>query len=174
MKASSLGFLTVCGIVLTALGPATGQNASAQSVATVGPVTGLEIPRYVSIKNRARARRGPSTKYKIDWVYERAHLPVKVEREFGHWRRVVDFEGQGGWIHYALLSNARYVLFTRERHEIRLRPGPNAKPVAYAQNGVVALVEECEPNWCLVRADKISGWTHKSGLWGVNDGEVVE
>ena len=73
-----------------------------------GAVTNLPLPRYVSLKGgEGNARRGPSLSHRIDWVFRHAGMPLRVTAEFGHWRRVEDQDGAGGWVHYSLLSGVR-------------------------------------------------------------------
>ena len=84
-----------------------------------GQVTNLPIPRYVSLKvKEANARRGPSLSHKIDWIYKRQNMPLEIYAEYENWRRVRDFEGLGGWVHYTLLSGTRYVLVKNELLEM--------------------------------------------------------
>ena len=84
------------------------QSASAKER---GRVTNLPIPRYVSIKtDECNVRRGPSLNHRIDWVFQRKGMPVEVTAEHGHWRRVRDRDGEGGWVHYSLLSGVRTVI----------------------------------------------------------------
>ena len=149
-------------------------SAAQEAAVSVGPVTGLKLPRYVSIKKRARARRGPSTKHRIDWVFVRPNLPVRVIQEHEHWRRVEDSEGFGGWIHYAFLSSSRYALITKDHHEIRYKPTMAGKAMAKASAGVIVALDECRPQWCLVEAGDHRGWTTRSGLWGLSEGETFE
>tara|TARA_A100001015_G_C14593414_1_gene557608 strand:- start:326 stop:595 length:270 start_codon:yes stop_codon:yes gene_type:complete len=48
-----------------------------------GQVTGLPIPRFVSVKSsKVNVRRGPSSTYQIDWVYTRMGVPLKVTAEY--------------------------------------------------------------------------------------------
>ena len=87
------------GMALAAGTPDSGKEA------TSGPVTNLPLPRFVSLKaSEANVRRGPSLDHRIDWVFRHRDMPLRVTAEFGHWRRVEDNEGQGGWIYYTLLS----------------------------------------------------------------------
>ncbi|MHA3980020.1 SH3 domain-containing protein [Halovulum sp. GXIMD14794] len=147
--------------------------APAQQEGAPGPVTNLPIPRYVSIKtSEANVRRGPSLSHRIDWVFQRRHLPVQITAEYGHWRRVRDIEGAGGWVHYSLLSGARYVLVTEDQAALRRRPDPDAQPVARAEAGVVARLGDCEREWCEITADRLTGWVRKSDLWGVDPDEI--
>ena len=96
-----------------------------------GQVTNLPIPRYVSLKvKEANARRGPSLSHKIDWIYKRQNMPLEIYAEYENWRRVRDFEGLGGWVHYTLLSGIRYVLIKNELLEMRLLPSIDAQVIA--------------------------------------------
>ncbi len=64
----------------------------------VGRVTNLPVSRYVSLKaKKANVRRGPGLSYRIDWVFQRRNMPLQITAEYGHWRRVVDRDGEGGW-----------------------------------------------------------------------------
>ena len=81
------------------------------SASDIGPITNLPLPRFVSLKaSEGNVRRGPSLTHRIDWVFQRRDMPLKVTAEHGHWRRVEDRDGMGGWIHYSLLSGTRTVV----------------------------------------------------------------
>ena len=96
-----------------------------------GQVTNLPIPRFVSLKAKeANARRGPSLSHRIDWIYKRQNMPLEIYAEYENWRRVRDFEGLGGWVHYTLLSGIRYVLIKNELLEMRLLPSLDSQVVA--------------------------------------------
>ena len=140
-----------------------------------GPVTNLPLPRFVSIKAaEANVRRGPSLEHRIDWVFQRRHMPVEVTAEYGHWRRVRDVEGAGGWVHYSLLSGARYVLVMQPETLLRNKPDAAARAVAKAEPGVVARLGECAPDWCEITAGGYTGWVGKDVLWGVAAAEIRE
>ena len=77
---------------------------------TLGEVTNLPIPRFVSMKaSEGYARRGPSQGHRIDWVFQHKNTPLRITGEYEHWRRVEDVDGQGGWMHFRLLSGVRVV-----------------------------------------------------------------
>ncbi len=146
-----------------------------QPMPATGPVTNLPLPRFVSIKtSRAFARRGPSETHRVDWIYERRDLPVRVTGEFEHWRRVEDSEGEGGWVHYSLLSGVRTVLVVNDMAALRSRPRPEAPQVAYLEAGVVARIMECDPGWCRVSIDGTRGWISRGDVWGLEPGEVLD
>mgnify|MGYP000002885892 CR=1 FL=1 len=138
-----------------------------------GPVTNLPMPRYVSLKaNEANVRRGPSLSHRIDWVFLRRDMPLRVVGEYGHWRRVVDREGMGGWVHYSLLSGNRTVIIDRDLLVLRGQPVPDATEVAMLELGVIANLGECGADWCRLRAGGYRGWAPKSALFGVAADEL--
>ncbi|MEM7643003.1 MAG: SH3 domain-containing protein [Pseudomonadota bacterium] len=147
--------------------------AWAQQAAEIGPVTSLPLPRYVSMKaSEGYARRGPSSTHRIDWVFKRRHMPLRVVGEYGHWRRVQDRDGAGGWMHYSLLSGNRTVIVEAERLALHRRPRPDAPVAAQLEPGVVAWLGECRAGWCQLEIDGIKGWAQTTALWGVAPDEV--
>ena len=140
-----------------------------------GPVTNLPLPRYVSLKaSEANIRRGPSLTHRIDWVFKRRGMPLRVTAEYGHWRRVQDRDGAGGWVHYTLLSGARTALVRAKMLDMRARPDPDAMVVARLEQGVIARLDECGETWCALSAEGYGGWTLKSALWGIEPDETLE
>ena len=138
-----------------------------------GSVTNWPIPRFVSLKaGEANARRGPSLDHRIDWVFRHRDMPLKVTGEFGNWRRVEDNEGQGGWVHYTMISGVRTVLFEADHAPLRSRPDPAADEVAEAESGVIGRLGECEHDWCRITAGGERGWVQKNQLWGVGPDEL--
>ena len=138
-----------------------------------GAVTNLPLPRYVSLKGgEGNARRGPSLSHRIDWVFRHAGMPLRVVAEFGHWRRVEDKDGAGGWVHYALLSGVRTALVTEDMVQLRNRPNPDADVVARAEAGAIVKLGECNPTWCRVSGGGQRGWVPKSAIWGVDPDET--
>lgn len=141
----------------------------------LGSVTKWPLPRFVSLKaGEANARRGPSLDHRIDWVFRHRDMPLKVTGEFGNWRRVEDNEGQGGWVHYTLISGVRTVLFETDRAPLRSRPDPAADEVAEAETGVIGRLGECNHDWCQVSAGGERGWVQKNEIWGVDPDELRE
>ena len=140
-----------------------------------GSVTNLPLPRYVSIKSaEVNVRRGPSLTHRIDWVFKRENMPVEITAEHGHWRRVRDREGAGGWVHYSLLSGTRTVIVDQDMLPLQARPDPNAMTTAKLEQGVVARLDSCNPEWCRLSVGGFRGWAPKTALWGVKPDEIRE
>lgn len=138
-----------------------------------GRETNLPLPRYVSLKApEGNVRRGPSLSHRIDWVYHGRSLPLEITDEYGHWRRVRDRDGMGGWMHYSLLSGTRTVLVEADEVALRMQPDPASPPAAIATRGVIARLGMCLRDWCRIRADGYRGWAPKSQLWGVGAAEL--
>lgn len=138
-----------------------------------GPVTNLPLPRYVSMKAaEGNARRGPSLTHRIDWVFMRRDMPLRITAEHGHWRRVEDRDGQGGWIHYSLISGVRTVIVEENMLQIRSRPDATAPVNAALEAGVIARLGTCNPGWCQIRSGGYRGWARKSALWGIGPAEL--
>src|SRR5512140_1911111 len=85
-----------------------GVAARAAGDIATGSVSGLPIPRFVSLKSdRVNVRAGPNKDQDVRWVYTRAGMPVEVTAEFENWRRIRDWEGAEGWVYHSLLSGRR-------------------------------------------------------------------
>lgn len=140
-----------------------------------GPVTNLPMPRFVSLKAaEGNVRRGPSLSHRIDWVFKHRDMPLEITAEHGHWRRVRDRDGQGGWVHYSLLSGVRTVIVERDMLALFAKPDPKTRENARLEMGVIAHLGECAPQWCRLRVDGQRGWARKDTLWGVRPDEIRE
>lgn len=164
--------------LLAAAAPAMAQTAS------VGTVTGLPTPRFVSLKaDRVNLREGPSKDNRTSWVFQRAGLPVEVTGEFEIWRRIRDAEGAEGWVLHSLLSGRRTVLIAPWTKDAEGKPLPiysradeRSAIVAYLQPGVLGSVRQCDGVWCRIHGgrDRFDGYIRQDRLWGVYPNERVE
>ncbi|SFR99681.1 SH3 domain-containing protein [Yoonia litorea] len=165
------------GVVLVCLFAQLGSFLHAQELAAgpaIGPETNLPLPRFVSLRaSEANVRRGPSLSHRIDWVFKRRDMPLQVIAEYGHWRRVIDRDGQGGWVHFRMLSGARTaIVMGAEQIPLRARPEDNAIETALLEPGVIGRLGECDPDWCRLSAGGYRGWVHRSALWGIGEAEI--
>ena len=144
-----------------------------------GPVTGLPLPRYASLKtDRVNLREGPSKDHSTKWVFQRAGLPVEITAESDVWRRVRDSEGAEGWVLHSLLSGRRTALVAPgkkgQAFKIYVRPAMTADVAAELQSGVIANVKNCDGSWCLVDGEGFKGYIQQVALWGVYPNEKVQ
>lgn len=137
--------------------------------------SGQPVPRMVSIKaTEANVRTGPGVDYPIRWVYQRLDMPVQVIAEFEKWRKIRDWEGDEGWVHVALLSSRRTVLVTAPETTMRQRAAEGSPAIARLAQGMVARIDLCQPDWCLVTVQGYDGWLKREHLWGLEPGELVQ
>ncbi len=165
-----MGLRQVFMAVLICLG-----SQSVAETPNLGPETNLPLPRFVSLKaSESNVRRGPSLSHRIDWVFKRRNMPLQVVAEYGHWRKVADRDGMGGWVHYTMLSGARTVIVDQDLLALRARPDAGAPENAVLESGVVARLGECDAKWCRLTAGGYRGWAPKNVLWGVSPDEIRE
>ena len=139
-----------------------------------GSVTGLEIPRFVSLKsNDVNLRVGPSTNYPIQLKYISQNLPVEIIDEFDVWRKARDHNGTIGWLHKSLITGERFILpgYKNEK-EINLYNRPNGKIIGIIKKNNILYQEICIINWCKVSQNKIKVWLLKKNVLGVYDFEI--
>lgn len=174
-------FLT--GFSIAAMAVLLSSQQSALAVGEIrGGVTGLPVPRYVSLKSdRVSLREGPSKDHRISWVFQRAGLPVEVTGEFETWRRVRDAEGTEGWVLHSLLSGRRTALvvpWARNREEtipLYSRADERAPLVARLTPNVLASVRSCAGSWCRITVPgEHDGFVRQDRLWGVYPNESVD
>ena len=139
-----------------------------------GSVTGLEIPRFVSLKsNNVNLRVGPSTNYPIELKYITQNLPVEIIDEFDVWRQARDHNGKIGWLHKSLIKGERFILTGyKNENEINLYNRPNGKITGVIKKNNILDLKRCILSWCKVNHNKIKGWLLKENVWGVYDSEI--
>ena len=169
----------VCAAFLAAFAPlsvpGTALAESGAAETGLGPVTSMPLPRFVSLKaSEGNARRGPGLSHRIDWVFRHRDMPLLITAEFENWRRVEDRDGQGGWIHYTLLSGVRTVIVDTDLEPLYARPDTGSAQNALLEAGVIARIEECTLDWCRLSAGGYRGWAPKTALWGVGADEILD
>ena len=146
------------------------------SNANIGKETGLEIPRYVSLKSDdANIRVGPSKNYPIEIKYIIKNYPLKVLEEYEDWRKVKDFKENIGWIHKSLISGIRTgIVLSNDNKTIKLLNTLNGNVIGEIGNGNIVFLEKCKIDWCLVSLDDYEGWMDKNYIWGVKEKEIIK
>jgi len=152
------------GTLATVALPTTARAADAPRVTP----SGLEVPRYVSLKyDRINARNGPDEAHRLLWVYRAKGLPVQVVAETREWRRICDPEGGLSWVHKRVTDGRRTVM--------RIQPAPlallasprdGARISAWLRGRSTANLDKCEKGWCRLKAEGSRGWARESEIWG--------
>ena len=146
------------------------------SNANIGKETGLEIPRYVSLKSDdANIRVGPSKNYPIEIKYIKKNYPLKVLDEYEEWRKVEDFNRNIGWIHKSLISGIRTgIVLSNDNKNINILNTLDGNVIGEIGNGNIVFLEKCKIDWCLVSLDDYEGWVDKNYIWGVKEKEIIK
>lgn len=143
-------------------------------------VTDLPLPRFASLSaDKVYVRSGPGKRYPVRWEYTYKGLPVEIILEFDHWRKIRDNEGQGGWVHRALLSGKRNAIVAKSPNgeistPLYRKPMLGSQMIAKAQNGAIVDISACNLSWCEISASGYSGWIEKKFLWGVYPKEEIK
>ena len=171
---SSFAALIALACVAIASAPAQSEDEAA------GAVSGLPVPRFVSLKaDKVNLRAGPTREHDVTWVFTRAGLPVEITAESENWRRIRDSEGTEGWVYHSLLSSRRTVLVApwskkEETFSLHQSGDANARVTAQLQPSVLASVKTCDKKWCRIFGDGFDGYIEQERLWGVYPNETVE
>jgi SH3-like domain-containing protein len=143
---------------------------------TKGSATGNPLPRFASLRtDEVNLRRGPGTRYPIDWVYKRRDLPVEIEREFEVWRLVTDPDGTKGWVHQATLTGRRSFIVTGAERVLRHEASDTSAPVARLKPGVIGHIRSCDggSDWCQMQVGEYRGYLKREEFWGALPNEAI-
>jgi SH3-like domain-containing protein len=171
---TTLAACVLGGIVALQARPA----QSAGEVAT-GSVSGLPIPRFVSLKSdRVNVRSGPNKDQEVRWVYTHAGMPVEITAEFENWRRIRDWEGAEGWVYHSLLSGKRTAMVLPKSKDelVPLFESADIESAVTArlQSGVLGALKSCNGSWCQFSGKGFEGYIRQERLWGAYPNEKVD
>ncbi len=145
---------------------------------SLGKVTGLPLPRFISLKsNKVKMRVGPGREYAIQWLYVRRGLPVEIIQEFDRWRQIRDSEGTVGWVFHSLLSGKRTaIVLSKDGNaaaddeenytKAYARQSISSNAVARFQPGVVVEIVRCGGKWCEIKIGNSIVNIEQLRLWG--------
>lgn len=129
------------------------------------------VPYWASIRvSEVNMRVGPGEDYRINWIYRRPLLPVKVLRTMEGWRLVQDPDGARGWMLARFLSRARGG-FVRGKGAVEMRDkgDPRARVLWRLAPGVVGKLDDCKDNWCRFEVDGHAGFVPQERIWGAGE-----
>ena len=130
-----------------------------------------DVPYWASIRvEPVNMRVGPGPAYRVEWIYRRPGLPVKVVRVMQGWRLVRDPDGAQGWIAGRLLSRDRGAIVVGEGlAELREAPSPSGTVRWRVEPGVVGSLGECRGGWCEFDVTGRGGWIVQARIWGAGE-----
>ncbi len=160
-------------LLLCAAAPDPGQGPGP----ALGQVTKLPVPRFVSLRSdQVNFRAGPGFQYPVNWVYQRAGLPVEIIGEFDVWRQVLAPDGGTGWVHEATIRARRGFYVTAMQAVLHSGPSQGSGVVAYLSQGVSGALLRCAAGaaFCKVSTGHETGYLARADFWGVFPGEAVK
>ena len=130
-----------------------------------------EVPYWATLRaNEVNLRVGPSEDYRIDWVYRRKGLPVKVIRVLEGWRLIEDPDGARGWVVSRLLSpDLGVMVIGKNPAPMREDADPSATIKWRLEPGVVGTLRDCNDNWCEITVGARRGYVRQDRLWGAGE-----
>lgn len=128
----------------------------------------VEVPYWASIRaSEVNMRVGPGEDYRINWVYRRPHLPVKVLRMMEGWRLVQDPDGARGWMLARFLSRERGAIVKgKDLAEMREAGEEGSRLLWKLQPGVVGKLGDCKTAWCKFEVAGHVGYVREARVWG--------
>lgn len=144
---------------------------AASALAAPAAAQDADPPYWASIStDEANMRSGAGERYRIEWVYRREGLPVKVVRLYSGWRYVEEPDGTRGWISEALLSRERSAIVIGEGlAAMRALPSPGAALRWNLEPGVIGDLGDCADGWCELDVAGHEGWVEQDRLWGTGE-----
>ncbi len=129
-----------------------------------------QVPYWASLKaSEVYMRVGPGEDYRINWIYHRQHLPLKVLRIMQNWRLVEDPEGARGWIMVNMLVIGHDGLVTgkdtAEMHEVA---DGSSRLLWRLAPGVLGKLGDCASSWCRFTVNGRMGYVRQDALWGAS------
>jgi len=141
----------------------------------IGSDTGYKIPRFVSTKsNNVNLRIGSSTTYPMILKYTIKNIPLEVIDEYDAWRKIIDIEGNEGWIFKTLLKGDRFAIINQPYEAVtKIFNKPQGKKIGEIGKNNIVKIDKCLKEWCYVKHDLGKGWINKINLWGVYKNEEI-
>lgn len=122
---------------------------------------------YMSLKpNKVNLRSGPNKDFSILYTYKLRFMPVKIVGEYDNWFKIIDKDGDSGWISEQLLSKARTIITLNDIQLLYSNYNKEAYPMYRVEKNVIAKLLKCKENRCKVKIKKIKGWFDKNTIWG--------
>lgn len=126
------------------------------------------VPYWVALRNgQTNMRVGPGRDYRINWIYLRAGLPLKVLRQMEGWVLVEDPDGARGWMLTQFVTRKAHTAMVRGGViDIRENRDGSGRLMWRVEPGVIARLGDCTTGWCKVDIDGRQGFVPETALWG--------
>jgi SH3-like domain-containing protein len=129
------------------------------------------VPYWASLRvDEVNMRVGPGEDYRIQWVYRRKQLPMKVVRLKEGWRLVEDPEGAQGWMLARFLTPDRGAIVQgKGLAEMHDKPDAGSRLRWRLEPGVTGALGDCDGGWCEFTVTAHHGYVKQDRLWGAGE-----
>lgn len=136
------------------------------------------VPYWASLRaKQVNMRVGPGEDYRINYLYHREDLPMKVLRTMDGWRLVQDPDGARGWMLARFLKRERGAIVVAPKGagqggklaEMRDAGDPSARLLWRLEPGVTGKLGDCAAGWCRFAAGPHQGYVRQDALWGTGE-----
>ncbi|MDR2777336.1 MAG: SH3 domain-containing protein [Rickettsiales bacterium] len=122
---------------------------------------------FVALRaSETNLRAGPGKHFPVVYVYKLRHMPLRVLGEYDKWLRVIDMDGDSGWVNEGLTTKLRTVITINTEQFMYHNFDQISYPTHRVEKSVVARLLGCKKHRCRVSIGKTRGWINKSDLWG--------
>ena len=144
-------------------------NINFANANSIGQSTGFKLPRFASTKSdESNLRVGPSIDYPIKLTYIIQNTPLEIIDEHETWRKIIDTDGNQGWLHKSLLKGNRYgIIKTEHREPSQIFSKPEGAIIWKIGNRNIVKINKCLKSWCHINFNEKKGWINKINIWGV-------
>ena len=148
-------------------------NINFANAKSIGGSSGLKLPRFASTKSdESNLRVGASIDYPKKLTYIIQNTPLKIIKEHEKWRKIIDIDGNQGWLHKSLLKGNRYgIIKTYHNQPAQIYNKPMGITTGIIGNRNIIKINKCFSLWCFISYNKFSGWINKKNIWGVYEEE---
>ena len=108
-------------------------------------------------KDKVNVRYGPGFEYPIKYIYRKINLPIKQ----------IDLKNNSGWIHVSQLKKVNSMIPKIDKI-LFSKPTNFSTPLAKIEKGRVLFIQNCNGDWCKVKAGEFKGWVNVENSWGLD------
>jgi SH3-like domain-containing protein len=130
------------------------------------PLVSAQAAQRMSIKVEiVNIRSAPNINAEIAWQVTKYH-PFQIIKKKGDWYKIMDFEGDNGWVYKSLLSRTATVITTVENCNVRSGPGIKNRILFIVDREVPLKILKRQGSWLrIAHEDGDKGWIHASLVW---------
>ena len=82
--------------------------------------------------------------------------------------KIIDINGNQGWIHKDLIKGDRYAIINQNYNSpLQIKNKPQGRVIGTIGKNNIVKINNCLLDWCSISHKNKQGWIEKISLWGV-------